>query len=79
MLCCAKSFQSCPALCNPVNCSPPNSSVHVILQARILSEWPRPPPGDVPDPEIKSKSLKPPALAGRVLTTDATWETHLTD
>ena len=30
--------QLCPTLCNPVNCSPPGSSVHRILQARIL-EW----------------------------------------
>ena len=30
--------QSCPALCNPTNCSPPVSSVHGILQARI-PEW----------------------------------------
>ena len=30
--------QSCPTLCNHVNCSPPGSSVHGILQARIL-EW----------------------------------------
>ena len=30
--------QSCPTLCNPVDCSPPGSSVHGILQARIL-EW----------------------------------------
>ena len=30
--------QSCPALCNPMDCSPPSSSVHGILQARIL-EW----------------------------------------
>ena len=28
--------QSCPALCNPVNGRPPGSSVHRILQARIL-------------------------------------------
>ena len=28
--------QSCPTLCNPVDCSPPGSSVHEILQARIL-------------------------------------------
>ena len=34
----AKSLQSCPTLCNPMNCSPPGSSVHEILQARIL-EW----------------------------------------
>ena len=26
----------CPTLCNPVNCSPPGSSVHGILQVRIL-------------------------------------------
>ena len=29
---------SCPALCNPMDCSLPDSSVHRILQARIL-EW----------------------------------------
>ena len=34
----AKSLQLCPALCNPMDCSPPGSSVHGILQARIL-EW----------------------------------------
>ena len=33
-----KEAQSCPTLCNPVDCSPPGSSVHGILQARIL-EW----------------------------------------
>ena len=30
--------QSCPALCDPMDCSSPGSSVHGILQARIL-EW----------------------------------------
>ena len=30
--------QSCPTLCNPVDCSLPGSSVHGIFQARIL-EW----------------------------------------
>ena len=30
--------QSCPTLYNPMDCSPPGSSVHGILQARIL-EW----------------------------------------
>ena len=33
-----KSLQSCPTLCDSVDCSPPGSSVHGILQARIL-EW----------------------------------------
>ena len=35
---CAKSLQSCPTLWDPMDCSPPGSSVHGILQARIL-EW----------------------------------------
>ena len=30
--------QSCLTLCNPMDCSPPGSSVHEILQARLL-EW----------------------------------------
>ena len=35
---CAKSLQSCLTLCHPMDCSPPGSSVHWILQTRIL-EW----------------------------------------
>ena len=34
----AKSLQPCPTLCDPVDGSPPGSSVHGILQAGIL-EW----------------------------------------
>ena len=34
----AKMLQSCPALCNPMDCSPPGSSVHGILQVRI-KDW----------------------------------------
>ena len=33
-----KSFQSCPTLCDPMDCGPPGSSIHGILQARIL-DW----------------------------------------
>ena len=36
--CRAKSLHSCPSFCDPVDCNPPGSSVHGILQARIL-EW----------------------------------------
>ena len=40
-----KSLQSCPTLCNRLDGSPPGSSVHGILQARILEwvgiPWPR--------------------------------------
>ena len=35
---CAKSLQSCPTLCDPMDHSPPVSSVHGILQARI-QKW----------------------------------------
>ena len=35
---CAKSFQSCPTLFDPVDCRLPGSSVHGILQARRM-EW----------------------------------------
>ena len=34
--CCYLGTKSCPTLCNPTDCSPPGSSVHGILQARIL-------------------------------------------
>ena len=37
-LSCCLVAQSCPTLCNPMNCSLPGSSVHGISQARI-QEW----------------------------------------
>ena len=33
----AKSLQLCPTLCDPMGCCPPGSSVHGILQARVLA------------------------------------------
>ena len=35
---CVLHFQSCWTLCDPMDCGPPDSSVHGIFQARIL-EW----------------------------------------
>ena len=46
----AKLLQPCMTLCNPMDCSPADSSVHGILQARILEWVVCPPPGDLPDP-----------------------------
>ena len=40
----AKSLQSCPTLCDPIDGSPPGSSVPGILQARIWSGLPFPSP-----------------------------------
>ena len=42
----AKSLHSCPTLCDPIDGSPPGSSVHGIFQARVL-EW-----GAMPSPSL---------------------------
>ena len=57
----AKSHQLCPTLCDPMGCSPPGSSIHWILQARIL-EW-------VAMPSSKGS----PPLAGGFFTASSTW------
>ena len=71
---CAKSLQSCLTLCDTMNHSPPGSSVHGILQERIL-EWVAVPSSrDIPNSGIEPASLICPALAGRFFTTSKTWE-----
>ena len=47
--------QSCPTLCNPTDCSLPGSSVHGILQARIV-EWVALCPLALPNLGIKPRS-----------------------
>ena len=63
--------QSCLTLCDPMDCSPPGSSVHGILQARMLEWVAMPSPGDLPDPGIEPRPLMSPALAGGFFTTSA--------
>ena len=65
-----KVSQSCPTLCNPIDCGLPGSSVHGILQARIL--------------QIGSHSLlhgifptQVSCIAGRFFTSWATRETQI--
>ena len=71
----AKSLQSCLTLCDPMDCSPPGSSVHgdspgkntgvgchFLLRAIF------------PNPGIEPASLVSAALAGRFFTTSAAWE-----
>ena len=59
--------QSCPTLCDPMDCSLPGS-IHGIFQARILEsarrKLPFPSPGDLPDPGIEpgSSALQADAL-----------------
>ena len=66
-----KLLQSCPTLCDPMDRSPPGSSLPEIPQARIL-EW-------VAIPSSRGSSeprdcVMSPALGGSFLTTSATWE-----
>ena len=61
--------QSCPALCDPLDCSLLGSSVHGIARQEYWSGWPFPPPGDLPDPGIEPGSLVSLALAGGFFTT----------
>ena len=61
--------QSCPTLCDPMDSIPPGSSVHGILQARILEWVDMSSCRDLPDPGIE-----PSLLAGKFCTTGATWE-----
>ena len=55
-VCTGVCAQSCPTLCDPIDCSPPGSSVHRILQARILEWVALPSPGDLPDPGVEPTS-----------------------
>ena len=49
----AKLIQSCPTLCDPMDYSPPGSSVHGIFQARILEWVAMSSSRGLPDPGIK--------------------------
>ena len=72
-ICICLVAQSRPTLCDPMNCSPPGSSVHGIFQAGIL-EWAAfPPAGHLPNPGIELASPVFLALAGQLYHC-VTWE-----
>ena len=48
--------QSHPALCNPMDCSLPGSSVQGFFRHKYWSGLPCPPPGNLPSPGIKPRS-----------------------
>ena len=66
----ANSLQSCQALCNPMNCSPPGSSVHGIVRARILEWVAMPSSRDLPDPGIEPTTPAAPAVQADSSTTE---------
>ena len=68
--------QSCPTLCDSVDCSPPGSFVHGIFKTRILERvaisYSR---GDLPDPEIEPVSCIS-YIAGGFFTTESPENLH---
>ena len=69
--------QSCPTLCDPMDCSQPGSSVHGFSRQEYWSGLPFPPPGDLPYPEIKLTFPESPTLADGFFTTSTTSEAQL--
>ena len=63
--------QSCLTLCDPMDCSPPGSSVHGILQARILEWVAMPSSGESSQPRDQTQVSR---IAGRCFTLWATRE-----
>ena len=76
-MCVCSLAQSCQTLCNSMDRSPPGSSIHGILQARILGGLPCPPPGDLPNPGIEHMSPVSPALTGGFFITSTTREAQI--
>ena len=70
----AKSLESCQTLCSPMHCSPSASSVHGILQARILEGVAMLSLRGSSQPRDWTASLMSPALAGGFFTTSTTRE-----
>ena len=63
--CCHLVAQSCPTFYDPMDCSPPGSSVHGFSRQEYWSGLLFPSPGDLPHPRTESQSL---VLAGRFFT-----------
>ena len=61
-------------LCDTIDYTLPDSSLHGFAREEYWNRLPFPPPGDLPNPGVKSVSLMSPALADRLFTTRATWE-----
>ena len=73
---CGLSLQLCLTLCSTMNCSPPGSSVHGILQARILAWVATPSPRGSSLNRDRTPSPVSPALAGGFFTISTTGETR---
>ena len=72
-LCCCEVMSNFFPFGNPMDCSPPGSSVHGTPQARIL-EWVAISSSTGSSQPRDQTHLTPPTLAGGFFTTSATWE-----
>ena len=70
----AKSLQSGPTLCDPMDHSPPGSFVLGILQSRTLEWVAIPSSTGSSQPREEPASLTSPALAGKFVTISTIWE-----
>ena len=68
--------QSCLTLCDPIDCNPPASSVHGLIQARILELVAISFSRDLPDPGIEPECLVSPTLSRRFFTPATPGEVH---
>ena len=68
------SMTLCPTLCDSMDHSLPGSSVHGILQARVLEWLAVPSPDSLLSAGMDLASFMSPALADRFFTTSAAWE-----
>ena len=76
----AQSLQSCSSLCNPMDDSPPGSSVTGFSKQEYWSGLPLPSPVYLPYPEVEPESPVSPALAGGFFITSTTiWSAHGTE
>ena len=66
---CVCVLSMCLTFCDPMNCTPPGSSVHQIVLAKILEWLTFPSPGDLPNPGIEPTYLAYSTLAGKLFTT----------
>ena len=71
---CTKLHWSCPTLCDLIDCSLPDSSIHGILQERILEWIVMPSPRESSQPRNWTASLMSPALAEGFFITSTNWQ-----
>ena len=70
----AKQLQSCPTLCDPMDCSPTGSLFMGFSRQESWSGLRCPSPGDLPNSVTERMSLLSLALAGGFLSAGAPWE-----